>query len=68
MDPQTDNLLHENLFKFSEGKNLIVVTHRLENIDRFDRVIVMDNGKIAEIGKYQDLKRNQTSFFNNYNK
>jgi len=48
MDPQTDKILHEKLFEFCENKTLLVITHRLDNIEKFDRVIVMNNGKIAE--------------------
>ncbi len=44
MDPKTDQLLHEKLFEFAEGKTLLVITHRLENIHKFDRVVVMDAG------------------------
>ena len=44
MDPKTDAILHEKLFEFAQGKTLLVVTHRLENIERFDRVIVLEKG------------------------
>jgi len=42
MDPKSDEILHNKLFKYSEGKTLIVITHRLENIEKFDRVIVLE--------------------------
>ena len=48
MDPKTDSILHKKLFEFAEGKTLIVVTHRLENIDKFDRVIILEKGEIVE--------------------
>lgn len=32
MDPETDKLLHESLFKYAQDKALLVITHRLENI------------------------------------
>ncbi|EGR33825.1 hypothetical protein IMG5_035900, partial [Ichthyophthirius multifiliis] len=50
MDPQTDQELHDQLFRLAENKTLIVITHRLENIDKFDRVVVLDNGSIVECG------------------
>ena len=34
IDPQTDYLLHEKLFEFVENKTLLVITHRLENIEK----------------------------------
>lgn len=42
LDPKTDQILHDKLFMYSQGKTLLVITHRIENIDKFDRVIVMD--------------------------
>jgi ABC-type transport system involved in cytochrome bd biosynthesis fused ATPase/permease subunit len=36
MDPKTDAQLHKKLFEFTENKTLIVITHRLENIQKFD--------------------------------
>ena len=42
MDPKSDKLLHDKLFTFAEGKTLIVITHRLENIDKFDRIVVLE--------------------------
>ena len=56
MDPKTDEILHKKLFEFTLGKTLIVITHRLENIHKFDRIIVMDEGKIVEQGKYEELR------------
>lgn len=42
MDPKSDEILHNKLFEYSEGKTLIVITHRLENIEKFDRVVVLE--------------------------
>ncbi|KAL4495504.1 hypothetical protein ABPG72_020245 [Tetrahymena utriculariae] len=64
MDPKTDKILHEELFKFSENKTLIVITHRLENIEMFDKVYVMDKGEIVEQGHASELKKIQNGYFN----
>ncbi|KAL4483214.1 hypothetical protein ABPG74_019240 [Tetrahymena malaccensis] len=64
MDPITDSLLNQALFDFSKNKTLIVVTHRLESIDKFDRVFVMDSGKIAECGHVSELRKAENGFFN----
>ncbi|CAD8091522.1 unnamed protein product [Paramecium sonneborni] len=49
IDPQTDKLLHEFLFKFTEQKTLIVITHRLDYLNKYDRVIYLDQGRILKI-------------------
>ncbi|KAL4480900.1 hypothetical protein ABPG73_020921 [Tetrahymena malaccensis] len=42
MDPKTDAKLNKQIFSFCQDKTLLVITHRLENIELFDRVIVLD--------------------------
>jgi len=63
IDPNTNALLHQQIFKFAEDKTLLVITHRLENIDQFDRVVVMEKGKIVECGPIQQLRENKGGFF-----
>ena len=64
MDPKTDQLLHDKLFEFAEGKTLLVITHRLENIDKFDKVVVMEKGEIVEMGHVSQLRQKKDGFFN----
>ena len=64
MDPKTDAMLHEQIFKFAKDKTLVVITHRLENIDLFDRVVVMDKGQIVECGPVEELRMAKGGFFN----
>ncbi|KAL4490448.1 hypothetical protein ABPG72_002658 [Tetrahymena utriculariae] len=44
MDPKTDQEIHKQIFQFARDKTLIVITHRLENIYQFDRVVMIDEG------------------------
>ena len=52
MDPKTDEELHRLLFDYARDRTLLVITHRLENISLFDRIVVMDKGEIKEVGTY----------------
>ena len=65
MDPETDQKLHEKLFEYTQNKALLVITHRLENIHQYDRIYVMEAGKIIESGHFNELKENPNSFFRN---
>ncbi|EAR98273.2 ABC transporter C family protein (macronuclear) [Tetrahymena thermophila SB210] len=64
MDPSTDKLIHTKLFEISQEKTLLVITHRLENIQKYDRIIVLNQGKIVESGNYGDLIKIKGGFFN----
>ena len=59
----SDEALHKALFDHTKDKTLLVITHRLENIREYDRVIVMEEGKIVEEGHYEELRKNETGFF-----
>lgn len=39
-----------------EGRTSIVIAHRLTTIERCDRLIVLENGKVAESGSFDELK------------
>ena len=42
MDPETDKKLNDKLFEYTKDKALLVITHRLENIQEYDRIYVME--------------------------
>ncbi|KAL4486709.1 hypothetical protein ABPG72_022184 [Tetrahymena utriculariae] len=64
MDPKTDAELHKQIFKFAENRTLLVITHRLENIELFDRVVVLEKGRIVECGNVTELRNIEGGFFN----
>lgn len=46
LDPATENQLLDTLFTTCEGRTLIVITHHLAQIERFDRVVFIEEGHI----------------------
>nr|RBQ85865.1 hypothetical protein FVER53263_03149 [Fusarium verticillioides] len=55
VDPETDALVQETLATGLEGKTLIAIAHRLRTVIQYDRVCVMDKGKIVELGAPLEL-------------
>ncbi len=55
LDPATERLLDHAVGQLLEGRTGIVIAHRLTTIDRADRVIVLDKGRIVESGGRSDL-------------
>jgi ABC-type bacteriocin/lantibiotic exporter with double-glycine peptidase domain len=43
------------LWEILENKTLILISHRLENLQKFDRIYVMNEGRIVESGSYEQL-------------
>lgn len=57
LDPATEAAVLDTLFATLEGKTLIMVTHHLQGMRRFDRVVFLENGRIALDGAPEELER-----------
>ena len=47
------------------GKTAIIIAHRLATVQKADRIIVMDNGQIVEIGSHEKLLQIEGGFYQN---
>ena len=54
-DPENEHLIHRALGKLTEGKTVLMIAHRLTSIVDADRILVVDNGRIAEQGTHTEL-------------
>lgn len=59
LDAETERQILQLLRQHCQGKTLILITHRLYGLDHFDRICVMDGGKIIEQGDHGALLRQQ---------
>ncbi len=55
VDIQTEERVLEGLEKFLKGKTSILITHRIAPLRRADRIVVLDEGRVAETGNHQAL-------------
>ncbi|EKG10418.1 Putative ABC transporter protein [Macrophomina phaseolina MS6] len=55
VDVETDKKMHEVIFNDFEGQTVIAILHRREQLHRFDRVVVMDNGRVVSVGKLSEV-------------
>jgi len=55
LDTQSEALVQAALSKFEQGRTVIVVAHRLSTIVSADRVVVFEQGRVAEMGTHHDL-------------
>ena len=55
IDPQTEHLVQEALYRVIEGRTSIIIAHRLATLKRVDRIIVIHNGKLIEEGTHEEL-------------
>ena len=52
IDAETEGLIKVATDRLTEGKTAIIIAHRLATVQKADSIIVMDNGKIVEIGSH----------------
>jgi ATP-binding cassette subfamily B protein len=55
IDTESEDIIQKALEKLLEGRTSIVIAHRLATIQNADHILVMDRGRIREMGSHQDL-------------
>ena len=55
LDSESEKLIQSALWKLMEGRTAIVIAHRLSTVQKMDRIIVLEKGKIAEQGSHNEL-------------
>ncbi|HEX6727026.1 MAG TPA: ABC transporter ATP-binding protein [Nitrospira sp.] len=55
LDTESERLVQESLQRLMEGRTTFVVAHRLSTIQRADRILVLDKGKLVEEGNHAQL-------------
>ena len=67
LDVKTEKSIQNIVDKISD-KTIVVVTHRLSFVENFDRIFVVDNGRIVEEGTHQQLLNQQGVYASMYRK
>jgi len=55
VDARTEHTIIGNLYEYLQNKTAIIITHRIFSLFQFDKIIVMQDGAIAEIGNHDTL-------------
>jgi len=55
VDTDTERLIQKSLRRLVKGRTCLIIAHRLSTVINADRIIVLEQGKIAEIGSHQEL-------------
>lgn len=64
LDALNENMILDNINKFSGGKTLIIVAHKLNTIKNSDHIIVLDKGTVKESGSHEYLMKKEGYYFN----
>jgi len=66
VDTLTEALIQKGMETLMKGRTSFVIAHRLSTIKRADRIVVVENGKIAEAGKHAELLRAKGHYYRLY--
>jgi len=55
LDSEVEAAIQDTLYEVMEGKTVIAIAHRLSTIARMDRIVVLDEGRVAEAGTHAEL-------------
>jgi ABC-type bacteriocin/lantibiotic exporter with double-glycine peptidase domain len=61
LDDESKNIIKENIHKYFKKCTLIMITNQLEMLKKCQRIIVIDNGKIIQDGKLEELLEDKNS-------
>lgn len=64
LDAKNEREIVENLDEFFTGRTVIVVAHRLSTVKNADQIIVIDKGRIVEIGNHASLIKEKGYYYN----
>jgi len=64
LDANNEKAIVENLSGFFKGKTVIIVAHRLSTVRNADKIVVLDNGRIAETGTHDSLVASRGPYYN----
>ena len=62
LDPENETLIQEALSKLVKNKTVIVIAHRLRTIENADKIVVLKDGAIEEIGTHEELMKGKSSY------
>lgn len=66
VDTLTEALIQQGMDKLMNGRTSFIIAHRLSTIKRADKIVVISNGQIEEMGSHAELLRKRGHYYNLY--
>ncbi|QVY64643.1 peptidase domain-containing ABC transporter [Polaribacter sp. Q13] len=63
LDANNEKVIMEKLNTFFENKTVLVIAHRLSTVKNADQIVVLDKGKIVEVGNHQSLIKDKGNYY-----
>ncbi len=66
LDNRSEALIQEAIEALMQNRTTFIVAHRLSTIHQADQIIVLEKGRVVEIGQHEDLMNNKNLYYNLY--
>lgn len=63
LDANNEKVIMENLNQFFRGKTVVVVAHRLSTVKNADQIVVLNQGRITEVGSHKELTDKRGEYY-----
>ena len=68
LDAESEEKVQNAVLNLTKNKTTLVIAHRLSTIIRADKIIVLNQGKIVDVGTHDDLLKKSVIYKNLYSK
>lgn len=62
VDTKTERTILDNLRKTRAGKTTILIAHRISTIEQMDKILFIDDGQLAAVGRHEELYENNSAY------
>lgn len=66
LDSESEKLIQDAFWKARAGKTTVIIAHRLSTVMRADKIVVMERGKVKEIGTHESLLKNKEGLYSHF--
>lgn len=66
LDSQSEKKIQDAFWKSSKDKTTLIVAHRLSTVVKADKIVVMEAGKIVEVGTHEELLKNKKGLYSHF--
>ncbi|TPG93233.1 ABC transporter ATP-binding protein [Brevibacillus laterosporus] len=67
LDLESEHMIQESLAHLAKGRTTIIVAHRLSTITHADKIVVLKDGRIVEMGRHEELLQQQGAYHTLWN-
>ena len=66
MDTRTEQNIQDAMVKLMKNRTSLIIAHRLSTIRDADKIVVMDQGRVVEIGNHEELLEQKGRYYSLY--